>query len=250
MKFSTTYVPLLLGVAVAAGVLLGSRLNFSNKSVKLFSSNKKKEKLNRLIDYIDFEYVDEINTDSIVDVTVNSILENLDPHSVYISPKNLKQVTESMQGDFIGIGINYYVYKDTITVINTIENGPSQTAGILAGDRILMADTDTIYGKKLLSENLADKLKGALESNVRLQLFRPGKGVFDVALERGKVPLQSVDAGYMLTDCLGYIKINRFAETTYKEFKKALSALLEEGAEQLVIDLRREPFRTMIAELL
>jgi len=238
MKFSTTYVPLLLGVAVAAGVLLGSRLNFSNKSVKLFSSNKKKEKLNRLIDYIDFEYVDEINTDSIVDVTVNSILENLDPHSVYISPKNLKQVTESMQGDFIGIGINYYVYKDTITVINTIENGPSQTAGILAGDRILMADTDTIYGKKLLSENLADKLKGALESNVRLQLFRPGKGVFDVALERGKVPLQSVDAGYMLTDCLGYIKINRFAETTYKEFKKALSALLEEGAEQLVIDLR------------
>nr|WP_299258397.1 S41 family peptidase [uncultured Aquimarina sp.] len=238
MGYSKKYLPLFIGLAMGAGVFLGSKLDFSNPSAKLFSYNAKKEKLNRLIDYIDYEYVDEINTDSIVDVTVNRILENLDPHSVYIPPEELEGITESMQGDFIGIGVSYYPYRDTISVINTIKGGPSQRSGIMAGDRILMADKDTLYGERLRRDGLADKLKGELNSQVQLKVYRKGKGIFDVVVKRGRVPLKSVDASYMLKENLGYIKVNRFAETTYKEFKNALDSLQDLGAETLVVDLR------------
>lgn len=238
MGYSKKYLPLFLGLAVGVGVFLGSKLDFSNPSAKLFSSNAKKEKLNRLIDYIDYEYVDDINTDSIVEVTVNRILENLDPHSVYIPPEELEGITESMQGDFIGIGVTYYPFRDTISVINTIKGGPSERSGIRAGDRILMADNDTLYGESLLRDRLADKLKGELNSQVQLKVYRKGKGVFDVVVKRGRVPLQSVDANYMLDENIGYIKINRFAETTYKEFKRSLDSLKSEGAKTMVVDLR------------
>nr|WP_298541842.1 S41 family peptidase [uncultured Aquimarina sp.] len=238
MGYSKKYLPLFIGLAMGAGVFLGSKLDFSNPSAKLFSYNAKKEKLNRLIDYIDYEYVDEINTDSIVDVTVNRILENLDPHSVYIPPEELEGITESMQGDFIGIGVSYYPYRDTISVINTIKGGPSERSGIMAGDRILMADQDTLYGERLRRDGLADKLKGELNSQVQLKVYRKGTGIFDVVVKRGRVPLRSVDASYMLKENLGYIKVNRFAETTYKEFKNALDSLQDLGAETLVVDLR------------
>ncbi|WP_025741227.1 S41 family peptidase [Aquimarina pacifica] len=236
--YSKKYLPLFLGLAVGLGVFLGSKLDFSNPSAKLFSYNAKKEKLNRLIDYIDYEYVDEINTDSIVEVTVNRILENLDPHSVYIPQEELEGITESMQGDFIGIGVSYYPYRDTISVINTIKGGPSEESGIKAGDRILMADNDTLFGERLIPEGLANKLKGELNSKVLLKVYRKGKGVFDVFVKRGRVPLQSVDAAYMLDEELGYVKVNRFAETTYKEFENALDLLIDKGAKNMVIDLR------------
>ncbi|WP_106795068.1 S41 family peptidase [Aquimarina sp. Aq78] len=238
MGYSKKYLPLFLGLAVGAGVFLGSKLDFSNPSAKLFSYNPKKEKLNRLIDYIDYEYVDEINTDSIVEVTVNRILENLDPHSIYIPSEELEGITENMQGDFIGIGVSYYPYRDTISVINTIKGGPSEKSGIKAGDRILMADSDTLFGERLIRDGLANRLKGELNSQVQLRVYRKGKGTFDVVVKRGRVPIQSVDASYMLDDKLGYVKVNRFAETTYKEFKTAMDELIEEGAENVVIDLR------------
>lgn len=238
MGYSKKYLPLFLGLALGAGVFLGSKLDFSNPSAKLFSYNPKKEKLNRLIDYIDYEYVDEVNTDSIVEVTVNRILENLDPHSIYIPSEELEGITESMQGDFIGIGVSYYPYRDTISVINTIKGGPSEKSGIKAGDRILMADSDTLYGERLIRDELANRLKGELNSQVQLRVYRKGKGIFDVVVKRGRVPLQSVDAAYMLDDKLGYVKVNRFAETTYKEFKNAMDELLDEGAKNVIIDLR------------
>ena len=106
------YLPLFLGTGIAIGIFIGGKLNFNDKSDKLFTTNSKKDKLNRLIDYIDYEYVDEVNTDSIVDITVNEILENLDPHSIYIPKDNMEQVTENMKGDFVGIGISFYSYKE------------------------------------------------------------------------------------------------------------------------------------------
>ncbi len=238
MSYSKKYFPFFIGLAMGVGVYLGSKLDFTNPSTKLFSSNSKKEKLNRLIDYIDYEYVDEVNTDSIVDVTVNRILENLDPHSVYIPSEELKSITENMQGDFIGIGISYYPFRDSISVINTIKGGPSEKSGIKAGDRILMADNDTLYGEQLEEKNLANRLKGELNSKVLLKIFRKGTGIFDVLVKRGRVPLQSIDAGYLINNKLGYIKVNRFAETTYKEFKKTLDSLKKIGAKELIIDLR------------
>jgi carboxyl-terminal processing protease len=242
MKSGKKYLPLILGVAIAAGIFIGGKLNFSDSPDRLFSSNNKKDKLNRLIDYIDYEYVDEINTDSIVDVTVNGILDNLDPHSVYIPKEDMQRVSENMKGDFVGIGINFYTYKDTITVIRTIENGPSDKAGIKGGDRIIFANGDSIYGKNLTNEEIVNQLKGPINSRVDLKVYRRGeKELIDFTVKRDHIPIKSVDAAYVLSDKLGYIKINRFAESTYKEFKKELDKLIALGITELAIDLRDNP---------
>ncbi|WP_076547943.1 S41 family peptidase [Maribacter ulvicola] len=240
-KYSALF-PLIIASALALGFFIGGKLNFNDSPERLFSTNSKKDKLNRLIDYIDYEYVDDVNTDSIVDVTVNSILEKLDPHSVYISEQELSGVTENMKGDFVGIGINFYAYKDSIAVIKTVKDGPSYSKGILPGDRILMADNDTLFGKDFPSKIIVEKLKGKEGTSVNLTVFRKSENrTFNVKVNRGIVPLKSVDAYYMLTKDIGYIKVNRFAESTYKEFKHALLRLQKRGANKLVLDLRDNP---------
>ncbi|WP_340201384.1 S41 family peptidase [Ascidiimonas sp. W6] len=236
------WLPLVIAGCIALGIFIGGKLRFHDTPEKLFTTNSKKDKLNRLIDYIDYEYVDDVNTDSIVDITVNNILNKLDPHSVYIPKKDMQKETENMKGDFVGIGVSFYMYKDTLTVIRSIEGGPSINAGIKAGDRILTANNDTIYGKNMRSEDIVSLLKGKPDTNVSLEVFRPRtqeKLVIEVT--RALVPIKSVDAFYMLTDILGYIKINRFAESTYREFKKALTELKAKGASQLILDLRDNP---------
>ena len=159
MKLNKKYLPLLLGTAIALGIFIGGSLDFNDTADSLFTSNSKKDKLNRLIDYIVHDYVEEVNTDSIVDVTVNGILENLDPHSVYIPKENMQSVTENMKGDFVGIGISFYTHKDTITVIRTIEKGPSERAGLKGGDRIITADGDSLFGRDLTNGDLAKRPK-------------------------------------------------------------------------------------------
>ena len=242
MKLSKKYIPLIVGFAIAIGVFIGGKLNFTDTSDRLFTSNSKKDKLNRLIDYIDYEYVDEVNTDSIVDVTVNGILDNLDPHSTYIPKSELQRVTENMQGDFVGIGVSFYTYKDTIAVIRPVEGGPSQKAGIRSGDRIIMADGDSIFGRTWSNDAIMEKLKGEKDSKIQLKVYRRGEpNLLDFTVKRSDIPINSVDAAYMLTSDMGYIKINRFAESTYKEFKKALDRLQNEGATKLALDLRDNP---------
>ena len=242
MGIQKKYLPLLLGIAIAAGIFIGSKLNFSDTSDKIFASNSKKDKLNRLIDYIDYEYVDKVNTDSIVDVTVNRILENLDPHSVYIPASQYQDNADDMRGNFVGIGISFYVYKDTIAVIRTIEGGPAAKAGILAGDRILYADDRKIFGDSIHRDSITKYLKGEINSKVRLKVFRKEEEDLQiVTLKRKQVPIVSVDASYKLNDGLGYIKVNRFSETTYDEFKEALDDLQDEGISSLVLDLRNNP---------
>ncbi|MHA7842068.1 MAG: S41 family peptidase [Winogradskyella sp.] len=242
MATKNKYIPLIIGVAIAAGVVIGGKLNFTDTSDNLFTTNSKKDKLNRLIDYIDYEYVDEVNTDSIVDVTVNGILDNLDPHSTYIPKEDLERITENMKGDFVGIGINYYPYKDTIAVIKPTEDGPSESAGIMSGDRILLADGDTIYGRNISNEFIAKKLKGDKNTKVRLTVYRKSEDeILEFEVRRKTIPIKSVDAAYMLTDELGYIKMNRFAETSFKEFKTALEDLQDQGATKLALDLRDNP---------
>ncbi|WP_273568890.1 S41 family peptidase [Maribacter halichondriae] len=234
--------PFILAAVLAAGIFVGGKLHFNDTPERLFTTNSKKDKLNRLIDYIDYEYVDEIDTDSIVDVTVNNILEKLDPHSVYIPKQEMDKVSENMKGDFVGIGINFYPYKDTIAVIRTIENGPSFLKGIKPGDRILMADNDTIYGKDLASDSVVEKLKGKKGSTVKLTVYRKSEDrIFTVNVKRDVVPIKSVTAYYMLTSDMGYIKVNRFAESTFKEFKSALRELRKQGATKLTLDLRDNP---------
>lgn len=191
------------------------------------------------MDFIESEYVDEVDTDSIVDLTVNSILEKLDPHSVYIDKNEMEEVAQSMKGDFVGIGVNFYMYKDSVAVIKPIPGGPSERAGIKAGDRILFADKSKLFGRKLPNDTLFSRLKGEEGSKVTLTVFRKSENKkFNVDLTRDVVPIKSVDAAVMVDTKTGYIKINRFAETTYDEFHKGLLELKKKGAKSLIIDVR------------
>lgn len=243
MKISSwkKYLPIWMGVALAMGIFLGSKLNFQDTNKKIFATNSKKDKLNRLIDYIDYEYVDEVNTDSIVDVTVNGILENLDPHSVYIPVSEYEENADDMRGNFVGIGVSFYVYKDSIAVIRAIHGGSAERAGIKGGDRILYADGQKLFGETLERDSISKFLKGEINSKVDLQVYRKGEGLLDISLKRRRIPIISVDASYMISDELGYIKVNRFSESTYTEFKQAIDRLIDRGMERLVLDLRDNP---------
>ena len=242
MKKGYYIVPAVVALALSLGMFVGGKLNFGDTPEKLFTTNSKKDKLNRLIDYIDYEYVDEVDTDSIVDVTVNNILNKLDPHSVYIPKDEMERVSENMKGDFVGIGINFYMFRDTITVTRTIRGGPSQRRGLQAGDKILMADQDTLFGKDLSNEEIVNRLKGQQGSEVALTIYRKSEDkTFGLRLQRDRVPIRSIDAYYMFRPDMSYIRMNRFAESTYGEFRTALNSLNEQGAEKLVLDLRDNP---------
>ncbi|MCG2461594.1 S41 family peptidase [Flavobacteriaceae bacterium F89] len=243
MKRKYSYIwPAVIGSALAIGIFIGGKLHFNDSPEKLFTTNSKKDKLNRLIDYIDYEYVDDVDTDSIVDVAVNNILDKLDPHSVYIPKRDMERVSEDMKGDFVGIGINFYNIRDTIAVIRPVDNGPSFYMGIQSGDRILMADNDTLYGKNMSNKAIVEELKGEKGTTVKLKVYRKkDHKTFNVTVRRDVVPLKSVDAYYMMTPDMGYIKVNRFAESTYKEFRKALVILEKQGAKKLTLDLRDNP---------
>lgn len=238
MKIKKIYWPIVFFSAIALGVIVGGKLNtFSPQNS--YSSNSNKSKLNRLIDFIERDYVDQVDTDSIVDLTVNGILEKLDPHSVYISKNEFDEVSESMRGDFVGIGVNFYMYKDSVAVIKPLQNGPSEKAGIKSGDRILYADKYKLFGRKLPNDSLFPKLRGEVGSEVTLTLFRKSENKqLKVKLKRDVIPIKSVDVALMLDPTKGYIKINRFAESTYKEYKEGLLKLKAKGAKTIVIDVR------------
>ena len=238
MKFNIKYLPILICATLAMGVVLGGMLNFPNTADYLVKSNSK-SKLNKLIDFIDNEYVDDVNTDSIVDLTVNNILAKLDPHSVYMPPSEQLQVAENMKGNFVGIGVNFYMYKDSVAVIKPVADGPSAKAGIESGDRILYADKTKLYGRKLPSDSLFSKLKGAVGSDIELTIYRKSEGKkLKVKIKRDVIPIKSVDAALLINVTTGYIKINRFAETTYSEFMTGLMNLKKQGAKSLIIDVR------------
>lgn len=231
--------PIYLSLATIFGILIGVFFSGSSNSLSLTGKANSEAKIKRLIDYIERDYVDDVNTDALLDDAITQMLGKLDPHSVYIPKENLQQVTESMQGNFVGIGVQFRMIKDTITVIQTIKGGPSIKAGIKAGDRILIANNDTLYGKKLPSGSVPKFLKGKPDTEVNLQVYRKSNdSLFNININRGKVKIKSVDLAYMMNDDLGYIKLNRFAKTTYDEFKVALTSLLEKGMQNLVLDLR------------
>lgn len=237
MKSKKIYFPILLFSCVALGILIGGIVNFPNRTLSSKTANK--IKLNRLIDFIDNEYVDAVNSDSIVDITVNSILANLDPHSVYIPPSEQSSEAETMKGNFVGIGVNFYMYNDTVAVVKPLSNGPAEKAGIQAGDRILYANNTKLFGRKLPSDSLFNKLKGKESSEVQLTVFRKSTNKkIKINVIRDVVPIKSVAASLLLNKNTGYIKIDRFAESTYDEFTTSLKQLKKQGATSLIIDLR------------
>lgn len=238
MNNQSKYLPIILFATLAVGILIGGYLNYPEDRITI-SRNDYKNKLNKLIDFIDNEYVDSINTDSIVALTVNNILSELDPHSIYIPPQEQIAESESMKGNFVGIGVNFYIYNDTIAVIKPLENGPSEKAGIQSGDRILFADNKKMFGKKIHSDSVFSSLRGEEGSEIELTIYRKSeRKKLKIKLKRGNVPIKSVDVAMMLNASTGYIKINRFAETTYDEFNAGLQKLKKQGAKSIVIDVR------------
>ena len=251
MKIKPSLLSFLLGIVLIIGIFLGRFFSAfqqpetpslplpTNEVNESVAENPSKLKLNKLIDYIETEYVDKVNSDSIVDLTVNGILNKLDPHSTYIPKADIQATTETMSGKFVGVGISFYIYKDTIAVINTIEGSDAQNKGIIFGDRILKADNDTLFGKKITSEKIRDFFKGKINSQVNLSVYRKkNDSLFTLPIIRKFIPIKSVDCYYAINDTLGYVRINRFAESTHKEFVSALKKLISNGITNLILDLR------------
>jgi len=253
-------ISIFIGLAVAVGILIGSTINYKNKSV-LFSSDTREAKIKRLINYIQYDYVDKVNTDSLLDATISNMLIKLDPHSVYIPKEELQGVKESMQGKFVGIGVSFLMHEDSVVVTSVIKGGPSERAGIKEGDRIIVADNDTLFGKSIIksagvkksertsffrsrkiSDAVMKSLKGAPETSVDLSVYRRSiDEVLKISIPRGEVSIKSVSSYYMINETLGYINVERFARTTYNEFKEGLDQLISDGMESLVLDLRGNP---------
>ena len=232
--------PLFLAFAVVFGILIG--MSFGGSSNNFLSSSKsasQEQKIKKLINFIENDYVDNVSTESLLDGAIKQMLGELDPHSVYIPKQNLQAVQENMQGNFVGIGVQFRMISDSITVVQPIKDGPSIKAGIKAGDRILMANKDTLFGKNMRSGAVPKFLKGKPNTEVNLQVYRKSSdSLFNIAITRGKVNIKSVDLAYMMNDSVGYIKLDRFARNTFTEFKSSLNYLMNNGMTDLVLDLR------------
>lgn len=184
-------------------------------------------------------YVDKVDEDKMVETAIVSMLEQLDPHSTYSNPEEVRKLNEPLQGNFDGIGIQFNMATDTLFVIQPVSGGPSEKVGILAGDRIIQVNDTLIAGVKMSTEEIMRRLRGKKGTEVNLKIMRRGVGeLLSFTVKRDKIPVYSLDASYMVTDKIGYIRINRFAATTGKEFQDALSALQKQGMKDLILDLQ------------
>ncbi|MCW8898961.1 MAG: S41 family peptidase [Flavobacteriales bacterium] len=237
------FLPLLLTLSVVVGIYLGSYLSSTtgNKSIIFSKSNSKSStgKLNEILNFIEEAYVDSVDSKELLENSINSMLSNLDPHSYYISPKEFDNMNDPIEGSFEGIGVEFRIKDDTVMVVAAIANGPSEKLGIQAGDRIIKVDTVNIAGKNITNNDVIKLLKGPRGTKVNVFIKRRGtKKLLKFAIVRDEIPIYSVDAPYMIDDDIGYVKISRFAKTTYSEFLKAVAELKEKDMESLIIDLR------------
>src|SRR5665647_289091 len=236
------WMPLLLAVAIIAGIFLGaklqSRLQLSARTTQANGANK----IGLIMSLIEGNYVDTVNSKKIVEAAIPEILKQLDPHTVYIPAKDMQEVSEEMSGNFSGIGVQFSIQNDTIMVIDVISGGPSQKLGIRAGDRIVKVNDSIMAGVKITNEKVLKKLRGDKGSIVNVTIARKGfPELIPYEIKRGEIPLTSVDVSYMIDAKTGYIKVGRFAEKTYEEFTAGVDKLQNSGADQIIIDLRGNP---------
>ncbi len=199
--------------------------------------NEQVMKFGTVLDRIQKYYVDSTNQELLVEDAIKGLLKELDPHSSYLTPKEVEEMNEPLQGNFEGIGVSFNILNDTVYIISPISGGPSEKVGILAGDRIIKVDGKNIAGISINNDQVFALLKGKKGTRVNLSILRKGEGMIDFAVERDKIPIYSVDASYNAGDGIGYIKLNRFSMTTMDEFQKALKSLKEENVKNLILDL-------------
>ncbi|MDR9486730.1 S41 family peptidase [Salibacter sp.] len=241
MSKNKVYIPIIISLAVAVGFLLGINLNTGSSTISFQKINPGESKnfniLNEVIGYIESEYVDTVQRQKLVDETVQYLLQELDPHSYYISAKELQAMNEPLEGNFEGIGIQFNIQKDTVVVINPLQGGPSEKVGVKAGDRIIKVEEELIAGNGISNSKVLKLLKGDKGTKVDITVERNAQKL-DFTITRDKIPIHSVDVAYMMTGKTGYIKVIRFAKTTYQEFMDAANELKSKGMENLIIDLR------------
>lgn len=233
------FIPLWLALCVVIGVLIGTfyTSHFSGNRLNIINSGS--SRLSNLLHIIDDQYVDSVNIDELVEKAMPEILAELDPHSVYISAKDVQMATDDLKGSFSGVGIEFTIREDTIHIQNVIKNGPADKAGILAGDKIVSIDNRPFVGKSVTTEEAMHRLKGQKGSKVKIGVRRFGeKETKYFILTRGDITMKSITATYMLDDSTGYMRIKNFGERTYAEMLASLQQLNLQGADHLVIDLR------------
>ena len=238
-KNTNRYMPLMMAACVVVGILFGTFFanHFSSNRLNIINSGS--SRLNNLLNIVNDQYVDAVNMDSLMERAIPQILADLDPHSVYISAKDVQTATDDLKGSFSGVGIEFVIREDTIHVQGVIKNGPAERAGLLAGDKIVSVDDKPFVGKEVTNEEAMHRLKGPKDTKVKIGVLRYGDSkVKQFTVTRGEIPTHSVTATYMLDDETGYIRIKSFGENTYPEMLIALAELSQQGFSNLVIDLR------------
>lgn len=236
MKNKRFLIPIAL-MLICIGVLIGMKIDTAVSGDDIFENVKK---FNEALTLVQRNYVDDVNTDKLTEAAIKGMLEQLDPHSVYMTSDQLKRSNEEFQGSFEGIGVEFDIVSDTILIVAPIVGGPSEALGILAGDKIVMIDGVTAIG--MTREDVPKKLRGTKGTKVKVTISRAGiSKLLDFEITRDKIPLYSVDANFMIDKEIAYVRVTRFAATTYDELTKALSGLKSQGMTKLVLDLRGNP---------
>lgn len=231
--------PILIAVCLVAGILIGTFYANHFSGNKLGIINTSSNKLNALLRIIDDQYVDTVKMNDLVEQAMPLILSELDPHSSYIPAKDMEEVSADLKGSFSGIGIQFTIQDDTIHINSVIQGGPSEKVGLMAGDRIVSVDDSAFVGKIVTNNEAMKRLKGKKGSKVKLGIFRQGeKDILQFTVVRGDIPVKSIDAAYMIDEKFGYIKANKFGETTYTELLIALAQLNQADCEGIIMDLR------------
>lgn len=244
-KNRAIFLPVILSIVLTFGIwvgyILSNRIN-DNIGFSQSSHSTSNDKISSLLDFIEFQYVDTINKKDLVEKTVTSMLQSLDPHSSYITASEFQTVNEPLEGNFDGIGVEFNIIRDTIRVITPIEGGPSEKIGIRAGDKLIKVEGKNVAGVKITNKEVFEKLRGKSGTIVAVTILRSGiKKLLEFKITRDAIPLYSLDASYMINGTIGYIKISKFAATTYQEYLKAFNELSKLGMKKLILDLRGNP---------
>jgi carboxyl-terminal processing protease len=230
------WLPLLFGLVMASGILTGFQLAGSSGRSR-GSDFAERSSVQQVLDLLQYKYVDSVKLDSVQQSAINAMVEHLDPHTTYIPRQELAEVNADLQGAFSGIGVEYQMINDTMNIVYVVEKGPSEKAGLQAGDQIIKVYEKPIAGQKLSGQDLRKLLRGENKSKVEITYLRNGTS-HTASITRGNIPLPSVDAWYMVSKDVGYIRLNKFSETTYREFMDAATSLQAKGMKKLILDLR------------
>ncbi len=233
---SIIWYPLVISIAIVLGIVIGNYI-----STKKFTLDKDR-KINAVLNLIQSEYVDSIDVKDLVEQAIPAIIGNLDPHSDYIPASDIRAENEKLDGSLSGIGVSFFMMNDTANVDQVIPNGPAEKVGMLAGDRIISVNGESIVGGTLTAEGIRSKIRGEKGTKVRIGVKRnTSKKTLTFTITRDDIPMNTIDVSYMLDDKTGYIKIAQFGKNTYDEFFAALSKLKKDGASRYIVDLRGNP---------